>query len=92
MSAGAPTEASCSIDLFLQLAEKLNIIVDARKSAQYEEFLAKICRRYISDFTRTLKEEIVLHAKKRSKELFAQYTRLKELYAEQDALLGKPND
>lgn len=61
---------------------------DIRRAAQYEEFLAKICRRYVSDFTKMLKTEILLHAKKRSKELFLQYTRLKELYTEQDALLG----
>lgn len=65
---------------------------DIRRAAQYEEFMAKTCRRYISEFTRMLKTEILLHAKKRSKELFLQYTRLKELYTEQDALIGKKSN
>lgn len=71
-----------------QLAEKLNVITDIQQAVKYEEFMASMSRRYMEDMTKVLKGEILEHAQKRASDLMQQYTRLRSLYAEQDALVG----
>lgn len=72
----------------MQLAEKLNVIADIEQAIKYEEFMAGMSRRYMDDMTKALKSEILGHAQKRANELMHQYTRLRSLYTEQDALIG----
>lgn len=71
------------------MAEKLNIALDIEQAAKYEEFIASISRRYMNDTVRTLKQEILEHARKRANELLEKYTKLRALYAELDSLIGK---
>lgn len=72
----------------VQLAEKLNVITDIQQAMKYEEFMASVSRRYMDDMTKMLRSEILEHAQKRASELMQQYTRLRGLYSEQDALIG----
>lgn len=73
------------------MAEKLNVITDIQQAVKYEEFMASMSRRYMDDMTKVLRGEILEHAQKRASDLMQQYTRLRSLYAEQDALIGKSN-
>lgn len=75
----------------VQLAEKLNVITDIQQAMKYEEFMASVSRRYMDDMTKMLRGEILEHAQKRASELMQQYTRLRGLYSEQDALIGQFN-
>lgn len=72
-----------------QLAEKLNIALDIDQATKYEEFIASISRRYMADIVKTLKEEILRHARKRANELLEKYTKLRALYMELDNLIGE---
>lgn len=73
----------------VQLAEKLNVIADIQQAIKYEEFMASMSRRYMDDMTKVLRSEILEHAQKRANELMHQFTRLRSLYTEQDALIGQ---
>lgn len=75
----------------VQLADKLNVITDIQQAIKYEEFMASVSRRYMDDVTNVLRGEILEHAQKRASELMQQYTRLRSLYAEHDALVGQSN-
>lgn len=76
-------------DFFFQLSEKLNIAMDVDQAAKYEEFIASISRRYMADTVKTLKQEILEHARKRANQLLEKYTKLRSLYTELDSLIGK---
>lgn len=71
------------------MAEKLNVVVEVQKALQYEEFLASISRRCIDEYSKLFRDEVLQHARKRANELLIQLTRLRELYVEQDNLLGE---
>lgn len=70
------------------MAEKLKVIDDMQQAIKYEEFIASMSRRYMDEMVQMLRNEILQHARKRANELLEQYTRLRNLYAEQDALIG----
>lgn len=73
----------------MQLAERLNVSLDAEQASKYEEFIASVSRKYMADVNKALKEDILEHAKKRANELLQQYSKLRMLYSEQDGLIGK---
>lgn len=58
------------------------------QAAKYEEFIASISRRYMSDIVKVLKQEILQHARKRANELLEKYTKLRALYTDLDNLIG----
>lgn len=58
------------------------------RAAKYEEFIASVSRKYMTDVNKALKEDILEHAKKRANELLQHYSKLRMLYSEQDGLIG----
>lgn len=49
--------------------------------------MARISRRYMDDVVKALREEIIEHSQRRANELLEQYSKLRALYSEQDALI-----
>ena len=63
--------------------------MDIERAEKNEEFMASVIRSYMSEYERLLHNELIEHAKERSKSLFKQFNELKYKYAEQDGLLSK---
>lgn len=72
----------------VRLAEQLNVAMDAERAQRNETHLAEVSVRHLAEVTRQRHADVVDHTRDRAALLTEQYGRLKEMYDEQDGLLG----
>lgn len=79
-----------SLDFFfmLKLAVKLQVAFDVNKASENEEFLARISRSMMEVELHRLKLDMVEHARKRVETLTDSFSKLRQLYLEQDGLIA----
>lgn len=72
----------------MKLAIQCDVAFNIEKAAKNEEFLASVSKTYLENIEAQLLNDIIEHARSRSKALTENYNTLRLLYAEQDGLLG----